>query len=162
MPAGQQVLGVEGSDLRDWTLAPAAPDGRQRIVVNLATPAREHYKLRVTLEAPVATLPAKLPVPTLEIARAEGQSGTITVAADPALAVTVDAARGRDPAGCRRRETGTDNPRAVPARSWARTVSCVCPTPSISTSRAAEPVVEVHTGTLYTVDTDTLEMDARR
>ena len=89
VPAGQQVLGVEGTGLRDWNLAPAAPDGRQRIVVNLATPARDQYKLRVTLEAPVAKLPAKLTVPTVEIARAEGQSGTVAVSTDPALAVNV-------------------------------------------------------------------------
>ena len=79
------MLGVEGSDLRDWNLAPAAPDGRQRIAVNLATPgARIQYRLRVTLEAPVAVLPAKLSVPDAwKIAHAEGQSGTITLTADP-------------------------------------------------------------------------------
>ncbi len=162
VPAGQQVLGVEGSDLRDWTLAPNPPAGRQRIVVNLATPAREHYKLRVTLEAPVAALPAMLAVPTVEIEHAEGQSGTITVSADPALAVGVTPREGVTQQG-----GGDAIPAAVPNSAPEPAAPAAAtflgayrflrlPYAVDLDARAAEPVVEVKTNVVYKVGLDTL------
>ncbi len=158
VPAGQQVLGVEGTGLRDWNLAPAAPDGRQRIVVNLATPARDQYKLRLTLEAPVANLPAKLTVPTVEIARAEGQSGTIAISSDPSLAVNVNPREGvtqrgfadTRPSGETRADT-TGHAEFLGAYRFLRLPYAV----DVEV-RAAEPVIDVEARALYTVDTDVL------
>ncbi len=152
VPAGQQVLGVEGNGLRDWNLAPAAPDGRQRIAVNLAAPARDTYKLRVTLEAPIGALPAKLTVPALEIALAEGQSGTVTIGADPALAVTIDPREGVTQQGV------PANPQPAASVFLGAYRFLHLPFAVDLDVRAAEPVVDVNTGTLYTVTPDTLEM----
>ena len=157
VPAGQQVLGVEGAGLRDWNLAPAAPDGRQRILINLATPARERYKLRVTLEAPVARLPAKLTVPTVEVARAEGQSGTITVSADPALAVTVDPRDGVTQASI---PAGDDHKPPAGGAFLGAYRFLRLPYAIDLDVRPAEPVVEVKSSSLYTVLPDALRWAA--
>ena len=157
VPAGQQVLGVDGAGLRDWNLAPATPDSRQHIVVNLATPAREHYKLRVTLEAPVARLPARLTVPAVEIARAEGQSGTITVSADPALAITVDPREGVTQASVAARD---DPPKPADGALLGAYRFLHLPYAIDLDVRPAEPVVEVKDREAYTVTPDTLSFYA--
>lgn len=163
VPAGQQVLGVEGSDLRDWNLASAAPDGRQRIAVHLAAPAREHYELRVTLEAPVAKLPAKLAVPTVEIANAESQSGTVTVAADPSLAVAVDPREGVTQQGVATARAANAAPDSGgnPAGAFLGAYRFLHLPFAIDLAvRAAEPIVDVDTATLYTVSPDNLALQS--
>ncbi len=156
IPAGQQVLGVEGSDLRDWTLAPDPPAGRQRIVVNLGTPARDSYKLRTTLEASVAALPVVLAVPTVEVVRAEGQSGTITIGADPALAVAVVPREGVTQVGMALRAVPDSSPTTTAAPFLGSYRFLRLPYAVDLTVRAAEPVIEVNAAALFTVDTDTL------
>jgi hypothetical protein len=161
VPAGQQVLGVEGGDLRDWNLAAAAPDGRQRIAVHLGTAAREHYQLRVTLEAPIAKLPAKLPVPTLEIVNAESQSGTVTLAADPALTVTVDPREGVTQQGTPKSKTEDAAPVRVeaPVGTFLGAYRFLHLPFAIDLAvQAAEPIVDVSTSTLYTVGADNLAL----
>ncbi len=153
VPAGQQVLGVEGNGLRDWTLAAPAPDGRQRIAVNLAAPARDSYKLRVTLEAPIGSLPAKLTAPAIEIAHAEGQSGTVTIGADPALAVSIDP---RD--GVTQQSAPANNAQPAASVFLGAYRFLHLPFAVDLDVHAAEPVIDVNTGTLYTVTPDTLEM----
>lgn len=165
-PANQQVLTVEGTDLRDWNQdgnGPTIPEGRQRILVNLATPARDKYRLRVTLEAAVPGLPAKLSVPGVEVEGAEGQSGTITLAADPSLTVTVDPRQGvtqqgsASPTGA---EEASEKPaaEAVPAGTFLGAYRFLrLPYAVDLAAQAAEPVVEVEAATLYTVTPDLLE-----
>lgn len=87
LPAGEQVLSVDGADLREWNLEKAGE--RQRLLVNLHTPAKDNYTLRVTTESGVAALPAKLVAPFFEIKNVERQSGTINIAAESELIVGV-------------------------------------------------------------------------
>jgi hypothetical protein len=165
VPAGQQVLSVEGDTLRDWNLT-AAPDGRQRLGVNLTAPARNRYTLRITLEAPIPNLPAKLEAPVIEIAGAEGQSGTVSVSADPSLNVTLEPGAGltqqasAEPATSKSAAANAAPSR--PPRSGALGVFRFLRLPyalGIS-AQAAEPVVEVTSAALLTVEPDALGLRA--
>ncbi len=85
VPSDQQVLNVDGQNLRDWTLQPA--DKMQRLMVNLHTPARDNYTLRINMETSVQALPAKIALPACEVKNVERQSGSVTISADPELVV---------------------------------------------------------------------------
>ena len=83
IPGDQQVLSVDGQNLRDWTLNKSGD--RQMLVVNLHKPARDNYSFRVTMESPIASLPAKLDLPLIEVKNVERQSGAISLARDAEL-----------------------------------------------------------------------------
>ena len=80
VPTGQQVLSIDGQNLRDWTIEESGQS--QRVKVNLHTPARDNYALRVNVESGIASLPAKLALPSLEVRNVERQSGVIDITAD--------------------------------------------------------------------------------
>ena len=85
VPAGQAVLNVDGQNLRDWTIETTG--SAQKLKVNLHTPARDSYSLQINVESAIASLPAKVPVPSLEVKNAERQSGVLTIAADPDMVI---------------------------------------------------------------------------
>lgn len=85
IPADQQVLTADGQNLRDWKLEPA--EKMQRLVVNLHTPARDNYSLRIAMERSVQALPAKIALPMVEMKNVERQSGSLIISADPELVV---------------------------------------------------------------------------
>lgn len=94
VPQDQQVLAVEGENIRDWTVDPPAPNApagaaMQRIRVNLHTPARDTYALRVKLERALPPLPQQLPFPLIRAEQAERQAGTIALYTAPELTTEV-------------------------------------------------------------------------
>ena len=88
VPNDQQVLSVDGQNLRDWTLAKEGD--RQLLVVNLRTPARDNYSFRAEMEAPIVSLPVKpLNLPLIEAKNVERQSGVINLTHDPELVAEI-------------------------------------------------------------------------
>ena len=87
IPNDQQVLSVDGQNLRDWSLEKEGD--RQKLVVNLHTPARDNYSFRVTMETAITSLPAKLDVPLIEVKNVERQSGVISLSHDAELVAEI-------------------------------------------------------------------------
>lgn len=87
IPNEQQILSVDGQNLRDWSLDKSGD--RQRLVVNLHTPARDRCSFRVTMETGIASLPATLAVPLIELKNVERQSGVISLSHDPEIVAEI-------------------------------------------------------------------------
>jgi len=87
IPNGQQVLSVDGQNLRDWTLEKSGE--KQRLVVNLHTAARDSYTFRVAMETAITSLPAKADLPLIEVQNVERQSGSISLSRDSELVVEI-------------------------------------------------------------------------
>src|SRR6185369_15039359 len=64
LPEDQQVLNVDGQDLKEWTLKAEA--GRQRLHVDLHTAAKDSYTLTVRIEAALAALPQQVKLPLIQ------------------------------------------------------------------------------------------------
>lgn len=82
LPAGHEILGVSGDDIREWNVEPGA-SGRQTIVVTPTKPVKESYALTIALESPVPKLPAEVQLPDLAIEGASYVRGTARVLAEP-------------------------------------------------------------------------------
>lgn len=88
IPNDQQVLSVDGQNLRDWSLGKEGD--RQLLMVNLHSPARDNYAFRVDMEAPIVSLPAKaLELPMAEVKNVERQTGVIDLTRDPELVAEI-------------------------------------------------------------------------
>jgi hypothetical protein len=93
IPSGQEVLGVTGADIREWNVTPGAA-GRQMLVVRANEPVKDAYALKLSLESPVAKLPAEVALPDLVIEGASYARGTAMVQTEPQFDVaakTLDA-----------------------------------------------------------------------
>jgi hypothetical protein len=91
LPAGQQVLRVEGEFIRLWDFATAA---RDELVVTLARGVAPVWHLAIETEQPLGSLPAALSLRlprTLDVNR---ESGGLLLSAAEDLALTVDQATG--------------------------------------------------------------------
>ena len=100
VPAGQQVLGVEGAGLRDWNITPAA-DGRQRVAVNLATPAREKYPVARHPGSPRRRVARPAPRAHPRSRRGRGSERHRHPRGRPRVDRRHRPARGGNPTGCR-------------------------------------------------------------
>ncbi len=84
VPENEQVLTVEGEDIREWTVQ--APAGQpQRVHIALHKPAHDIYVAKLQLERALGALPQKAPLPLIQAAGVERQTGSIAVSADPEL-----------------------------------------------------------------------------
>lgn len=77
VPKGQEVLGVTGDDIKEWNIEPAGE--RQMLVVTPNKPVKEKYALKLSLETPIAKLPAEVQLPDLVIEGASYARGTANV-----------------------------------------------------------------------------------
>ena len=147
VPAGQAVLNVDGQNLRDWTIETTG--SAQKLKVNLHTPARDSYSLQINVESAIASLPAKVPVPSLEVKNAERQSGVLTIAADPDMVIEAGELQ-----GLTQQSALAEKDRALVGQyrylrlPYAGTLSV----------SEAKPVVEVTSNTMLTVEPDTLKL----
>ena len=78
VPKGQEVLGVTGDDVKEWNLE-AGAGGGQTLVVTPNKPVKDKYAITVSLESPIAKLPAEVAAPALLIEGASYARGTATV-----------------------------------------------------------------------------------
>jgi len=154
VPADQQVLSVEGENVREWKLDPAA--GAQRLRVDLHTPAKDTYALRIKLEAALPPLPQQAKLPLVQAQNVERQSGSVSVSADPEVVVEMSALEGL-----------TQQAAAVAAEKSA-------PTGLVGSFRylrlpyagsvavsEAKPQIEVTSETLFVIDTDVAQLRAK-
>jgi hypothetical protein len=92
VPAGQEVLAVNGENIREWDVQ---EDGTsQRLSVQLHSPAKQSYRLTVSLEEALDALPTELNVPQVVAAGVVRQRGTVNLLTSPELEVTVVSSEG--------------------------------------------------------------------
>lgn len=87
LPAGQEVLGVTGENVKTWNVAKGA-DGRQQVVVSPDKPVRDAYHFKLQLESTVAALPGEVAVPDLQVEGASYARGQAVVYTEPQFDVT--------------------------------------------------------------------------
>jgi hypothetical protein len=149
IPADQQVLSVDGQNLRDWTLDKSGD--RQRLVVNLHTPARDNYTLRVAMESGIATLPAKIDAPLIELKNVERQSGVVSLSHDPELVAEIGSISGLTQQAGGGKSDGT----RIGQYRYLRLPYAL----GINVS-SAQPLIEVASETLLTVEPEILTLRA--
>ncbi|HEV7402164.1 MAG TPA: hypothetical protein VGO11_04525, partial [Chthoniobacteraceae bacterium] len=162
VPADQQVLSVEGENIREWTVdatgkPPALPAGMQKVKVTLHTPAKDDYTLRLKLERALKTLPEAVAFPLIQAAQAERQTGTLSLFTEPELTAEVSGlteltqqATTTAPATDKKDETTAAGEFRYLRLPYAGTV----------TVTGAKPQVEVDSQTLVVVNPDLLEVRA--
>ena len=87
IPAGQEVLGVTGDNVKTWNVSPGA-DGRQQLVVSPDKPVRDGYRFKLQLEGLIKSLPTEVSVPDLQIEGASYAHGQAVVYTEPQFDVT--------------------------------------------------------------------------
>ncbi|MFT5467991.1 MAG: hypothetical protein ACI8UO_003099 [Verrucomicrobiales bacterium] len=93
VPKPHEVLSVDGANIKEWTVADEAGDARQ-LLVTLHTPARENYKLKLTLETGLVSLPVDIEAPAVQAQNAVRQSGSVSLTAAAELEVEITATDG--------------------------------------------------------------------
>lgn len=149
VPAGQQVLSIDGANLRDWTVA--GRGGIQIIKVNLHTPARDTYALRVNVESSIASLPAKLALPSVDALNVERQSGIIDITADNELLAETADLQGL----AQQSASGSRDGTLVGRYRYLR-----LPFSGTVAVSEAKPVVEVNSKTMLTVEPETQRLQS--
>jgi autotransporter-associated beta strand protein len=92
IPAGQDVLGVTGDDVKDFKLEAAG--AQQKLTITPNAPIREKWSVTLALEAPLPKLPADAVVPEITVVGASQDRGEVNVAAESQLDVTPKPAEG--------------------------------------------------------------------
>ncbi len=87
VPSGQEVLGVTGENIREWDVQ---KDGTaQLLTVQLHAPAKQNYRLVLSLEEALDALPTEFNVPEVQARDVVRQRGTVRLSTSPELEVAV-------------------------------------------------------------------------
>jgi len=87
VPGGQEVLGVTGENIREWDVQ---KDGTaQLLTVQLHAPAKQSYRLVLSLEEALDALPTEFNVPEVQARDVVRQRGTVRLSTSPELEVAV-------------------------------------------------------------------------
>jgi hypothetical protein len=152
VPENQQVLSVQGQNLKEWTLK--AEPGGQRLHVDLHTPAKDNYALTIRMEAALAALPQQVKLPLIQAQGVERQSGSLSVSADPEIVVEIGTLEGLTQQAAAQTK---DGPRGlVGLYRYLR-----LPYAGSATVTEAKPQVEVASETLLRLTPETQELTAR-
>ncbi len=158
VPSGDQVLNVEGQNIREWTVQPAAAAGQpQRIHVALHTAARDRYLLKVELERTLGALPQKTSLPLIQADGAERQTGTLAVRVAPELIAEISDLQELTQQAAAPVETKEASEAGTTAADLLGEYRFLrLPYAGTVTLSEAQPKIEVSSETLATVDPDNL------
>ena len=151
VPVDQQVLSVEGQNIRDWKTS--TEGDTQKIHVELHTPAKDNYSLAIKLESALPPLPQTLKIPLITTLGVERQSGTVNVFGEGDLFVEVSELQGLSQQSIVRAK---DAP--VPVGSYRH---LRLPYAGVIKVSEAKPQIEVSSLTLLTVGIDQLTLNAK-
>lgn len=155
VPEGFQVLSVEGQNVKEWAILPAADKAQQPLSVKLHTAARDSYSLKLRIEAPVGELPQKVRLPEIRATGVERQSGSVAVLADGELVVEPSELQGLTQQAVPLTKDGRPQPGLVASYRYLR-----LPYAGTLSVTDAKPQVEVTSATLLTVGTDSTTLAA--
>ncbi|MEA3213468.1 MAG: hypothetical protein QOE70_6525 [Chthoniobacter sp.] len=151
VPENQQVLSVEGQNIKEWTIKAEA--GAQRLHVDLHTAAKDNYALAIRLEAPLPPLPQQVKLPQIAAQKVERQTGSIAISADADLVAEVGTLE------------GLTQQSAPPTKDSARGLVGLyrylrLPYGGSIAVSEAKPQIEVASATLLTIEPETLLLRA--
>jgi hypothetical protein len=152
VPENQQVLSVNGENIKEWTLKPEK--NGQRLHVDLHTPAKESYQLDLRMESALAELPQQAKLPLIQAQGVERQSGSIAVSADAELAAQIGSLENLTQQAVVRDAKATGE--FVGSFRYLR-----LPYAGIVSITEAKPQVEVASETLLRVTPESKELTAR-
>ena len=89
IPAPHEVLQVSGENIKEWLPPKADGPNAQELTILLHSPAREHFHLRIQLEAPVDALQADVKIPSIEARDIVRQRGSVLLYAPTELDATL-------------------------------------------------------------------------
>ena len=153
VPENQQVLAVDGQNVKEWTVK--AEQGTQRLRVALHTPAKDSYALKLRMESPLPPLPHKVALPLIQAQGVERQTGTVGVVSDPELVVEV-----ADMQGLTQQSVATAKG-AAPAGNTLSYRYLRLPYAGTISVAEAQPQVEVASELLLTLGIETLTLQAK-
>lgn len=151
VPADQQVLNVEGQNIRDWKTS--TEGDVQKIHIELHTPAKDNYSLAIKLESALPPLPQTLKIPLITTHGVERQSGTLNIFGEGDLFVEVTDLQGLSQQSIVRPK---DAPAPVGSYRHLR-----LPYGGVIKVSEAKPQIEVTSQTLLTVGTDQLNLNTQ-
>jgi hypothetical protein len=152
VPENQQILSVNGQELKEWTLKAEA--GNQRLHVDLHTPAKDTYTLAIRMESALAALPQQVKLPVVQAQGVERQSGSVAISADPELVAEVGTLEGLTQQAAAQTKDGSHG--LVGLYRYLR-----LPYAGSVAVTEAKPQVEVASETLLRVTPETKELTAR-
>lgn len=88
VPAGLNIMSLDGDHIRTWTLTDAT-EGVRQLVVEMSRPQADAYRLCVRAETRIKQMPAEIEVPAIEPAGAIRAGGHLAVGTDSALQLVV-------------------------------------------------------------------------
>jgi hypothetical protein len=154
VPADMQVLSVEGANIREWKpAAGVAGQPLQKVRVELHTPAKDSYQLRLGLEAALPPLPQTVKLPVVEAGGVERQSGTVTVSADGELLVEAASLQGLT-------QQAVAQGKGAPPGVLSSYRYLRLPVAGALNVSQEKPQIEVVSQTLFTVDTELASLNA--
>ncbi len=156
VPAGAQVLAVDGQGIKEWKPLPGDAAKNQTIEVTLHTAAKDSYSLRLTLESALGALPQKPALPLVSALKVERQSGSVTVNADAELVVEPGDLQGLTQQGVALTKDGKSQPGLVGSYRYLR-----LPYSGVLNVTEAKPQVEVAGETLLRITPEMQELTAR-
>ena len=160
VPAGQEILSVEGENIKEWDVVEA--DGVQNLNVSLHSVARKQYTLQLLTEQALESLPAEVSPPVIEAKNVIRQRGSILVENSPDLEIAATATEGltrQSMAAAPASNNQASNTGA--AAPFARFRFLTLPYTLTLSVKKAEPVVEVESWTRFTVEPDSSNFLAR-
>ncbi len=163
VPGGQEVLGVTGENIREWDVQ---KDGTaQLLTVQLHAPAKQSYRLVLSLEEALDALPTEFNVPEVQARDVVRQRGTVRLLTSPELEVAVVSNQGLTQqalggiinAGAAGGSGGNDNGSgdiAVGLTAFGSYRYLSTPFAMSLSVKKAEPEVEVQSFTRFKVEPD--------
>lgn len=87
VPKPHEVLSVDGPNIKEWDVQDGGES--QHLLVSLHTAAKENYKLKLTLETGLVSLPIDIDAPAVQAENAVRQSGSVELMAADELEVAI-------------------------------------------------------------------------
>jgi len=147
VPKGQEILNVEGENIKEWNVTEMDDD--QKLEVQLHTPAKKIYSLKLTLEEALGSLPTELPLPRVSTENAVRQRGTVNVLTSRELEVETVSSEGLS-----QQSLPSSAKNAKTLRPYGKFRYLSLPFDLTLSVKKAKPLIEVQSWTRFSVDPD--------
>lgn len=154
VPKPHEVLSVDGANIKEWIVEDAGAEAQQ-LQVQLHTPARDNYALKLTLETGLVSLPVDIEAPAVQAGNAVRQSGVVELTAADELEVEITTTE-----GLTQQATGGGGNDAAALMNLGAYRFLRAPYRMALNVKKAAPVVLVSSTTTATVEPDVTELNA--
>ncbi|MDF1812516.1 MAG: hypothetical protein P1V20_09880 [Verrucomicrobiales bacterium] len=157
VPKGQEILSVEGENIKEWDVTTL--DTEQQLSVSLHAPAKKTYRLELTLEQALESLPTEISLPQIKTENVVRQRGSLYIENSSELeleTVSTDGLTQQSIAPDQQQQNDVSL-----LSSYARFRYLSLPFDLTLSVKKAEPLIEVESWTRFSVEPDTTKFEAR-